>query len=111
ATVVFIGKSMTAKGGQNPIEPAGLAKPIVFGPNMDNFADITTKFLANNAALQVADESELESIIDSLLRDESRSRELGQAARKVVQTNMGSVERTVEMIISGIKTAKMVQTY
>ena len=78
---------------------------------MDNFADITTKFLANNAALQVADESELESIIDSLLRDESRSRELGQAARKVVQTNMGSVERTVEMIISGIKTTKMVQTY
>ena len=111
ATVVFIGKSMTAKGGQNPIEPAGLAKPIVFGPNMDNFADITTKFLANNAALQVADESELESIIDSLLRDENRGRELGQAARKVVQTNMGSVERTVEMIISGIKTAKMVQTY
>ena len=41
AAVVFIGKSLTAQGGQNPIEPAGLARPIVFGPHMGNFAEIT----------------------------------------------------------------------
>ena len=44
ATVVFIGKSLTAIGGQNPIEPGALGKAMVFGPNMQNFADITQQF-------------------------------------------------------------------
>ena len=38
ATVVFIGKSMTAHGGQNPVEPILAGKPVVFGPHMENFA-------------------------------------------------------------------------
>ena len=111
AAVVFIGKSLTAQGGQNPIEPAGLAKPIVFGPHMGNFAEITAKFLANDAAIQVDDEAALESAIDDLLSDEAKRDTLGQAARKVVQSNEGAVERTVEMIISGINTGEMVQKY
>ena len=40
ATVIFVGKSLTAEGGQNPIEPGALGKPMVFGPNMQNFAEI-----------------------------------------------------------------------
>ena len=111
AAVVFIGKSLTAQGGQNPIEPAGLAKPIVFGPHMGNFEEITSKFLANDAAIQVADEAGLESAIDNLLSDETKRIALGQSARKVVQSNEGAVERTVEMILSGIKTGEMVQKY
>ncbi|MDP6677049.1 MAG: hypothetical protein QGI29_05720, partial [Pirellulales bacterium] len=111
ATVVFIGKSLTAQGGQNPIEPAGLAKPIVFGPHMGNFAEITAKFLANDAAVQVADEVALESAIDDLLSDKAKREAFGQAAQKVVQSNEGAVERTVDMILSGTKTAEMVQKY
>jgi len=111
AAVVFIGKSLTAQGGQNPIEPAGLAKAIVFGPHMGNFGEITAKFLANDAAIQVADEAALESAIDSLLSDEGKRDALGQAAKKVVQSNEGAVERTVEMILSGTETAEMVQNY
>ncbi len=53
ATVVFVGKSLTAIGGQNPIEPGAQGKAIVFGPNMQNFADITRSFLKKDAAVQV----------------------------------------------------------
>src|SRR5262249_14373940 len=53
ATVIFIGKSLTAHGGQNPIEPGALGKAMVFGPNMENFADVARSFLAREAALQV----------------------------------------------------------
>ena len=53
ATVVFVGKSLTAIGGQNPIEPGALGKAMVFGPNMQNFADITRSFVAQNGAIQV----------------------------------------------------------
>ncbi len=40
ATLIFVGKSLTAEGGQNPIEPGALGKAMVFGPNMQNFAEV-----------------------------------------------------------------------
>ena len=55
ATVVFVGKSLTAMGGQNPIEPGALGKAMIFGPNMQNFADVARNFLAKDAAVQVRD--------------------------------------------------------
>lgn len=61
ATVIFVGKSLTALGGQNPIEPGALRKAMVFGPHMENFADVTRSFLANDAAVQVPDAAGLES--------------------------------------------------
>ena len=78
---------------------------------MENVGEITAKFLANDAAIQVADEAALESAIDNLLSDEGKRDALGQAAQKVVQSNEGAVECTVEMILSGTETAEMVQKY
>jgi 3-deoxy-D-manno-octulosonic-acid transferase len=103
ATVVFIGKSLTAVGGQNPIEPAALGKAMVFGPNMQNFADVTRSFLAQNAAVQVRDPDTLAVAIHELLADESRRAELGGNARRVVAENLGAIDRTVEMILESLK--------
>jgi 3-deoxy-D-manno-octulosonic-acid transferase len=99
ATVVFVGKSLTAFGGQNPIEPGAQGKAIVFGPNMQNFADITRAFLRKNAAVQVKDPDELEAKISELLADQGRRAALGQAALAVVAENLGAVGRTVDMIL------------
>jgi 3-deoxy-D-manno-octulosonic-acid transferase len=99
ATVVFVGKSLTAIGGQNPIEPAALGKAIVFGPNMQNFAEITRKFVAEAGALQVRDKASLETAIAGLLADENRRAELGRNAQRVVHENLGAIDRTVEMIL------------
>ena len=103
ATVIFVGKSLTAHGGQNPIEPGALGKAMVFGPNMENFAEVTRSFLAKNGAAQVKDATELESELARLLADGSRREQLGQNALQVVRENLGAVDRTVEMIIKGIK--------
>ena len=54
ATLVFVGKSLAAIGGQNPIEPGALGKPMVFGPNMQNFGDVTRNFLGQGGALASA---------------------------------------------------------
>ena len=99
ATVVFIGKSLTTVGGQNPIEPAALGKPVVFGPNMQNFKDITRLFLSKDAAVQVKDAAELERVLADLLEKPARRTELGTRALAVVTENRGAVERTVEMIL------------
>jgi 3-deoxy-D-manno-octulosonic-acid transferase len=105
ATVVFVGKSLTAKGGQNPIEPAALGKPVVFGPNMQNFASAAQAFLDNQAAAQVPDEAGLEQALAELLSDEKRRSEFGARARQVVQQNLGATERTVRFIVDEINSA------
>ena len=104
AAVVFVGKSLTAVGGQNPIEPGALGKAMVFGPNMQNFADVTRNFLAQNAAVQVGDPEGLETAIAGLLADENRRAELGRNALKVVAQNLGALDRTTDMILGHLKT-------
>jgi 3-deoxy-D-manno-octulosonic-acid transferase len=99
ATVAFIGKSLAAQGGQNPIEPGALGKAMVFGPNMQNFAEVVRSFLAGDGAVQVRDEAELERALRELLANEQRREQLGGNARKIVYQNLGAMERTVDMII------------
>ncbi len=89
ATVVFVGKSLTAIGGQNPIEPAALGKAMVFGPNMQNFAGIARNFIGADGAVQVGDAEALEKAIAGLLADENRRAELGRNALEVVRENLG----------------------
>jgi len=107
ATVVFVGKSLTAQGGQNPIEPAALGKAIVMGPHMQNFEAIVKAFLAADGARQVQDATELETTIDALLRDPDARRRLGDQALKVVQENRGAIDRTVDMILSRLDTGEL----
>jgi 3-deoxy-D-manno-octulosonic-acid transferase len=103
ATVVFVGKSMTAVGGQNPIEPGALGKAMVFGPNMQNFPDIAKNFVRGDGAVQVNDPAGLQEAIATLLADEKRRQELGQNAHRVVRENLGAINRTVEMVVEKLK--------
>jgi len=99
ATVIFVGKSLTTEGGQNPIEPGVLGKPMVFGPNMQNFEAIAKAFVEQRGALQVKDADELESAVGLLLSDRDQAAALGRNALKVVRENLGAIEKTVEMIV------------
>jgi 3-deoxy-D-manno-octulosonic-acid transferase len=103
ATVVFIGKTLTAKGGQNPIEPAALGKAVVFGPNMQNFRGIIPEFLEAKAARQVKSAHELETAIADLLAHPEQRNAMGQIARRVVERNQGSIARTVDIIAERLK--------
>ena len=103
ATVIFVGKSLTAEGGQNPIEPGALGKAMVFGPHMQNFAEISRNLVTQNGAVQVRDAAELEKVFAELLADEPRRAELGRNALAVIRANEGGVDRTVKMILKQLK--------
>jgi 3-deoxy-D-manno-octulosonic-acid transferase len=90
ATVAFVGGSLVDAGGHNILEPAVFGKPIVFGPHMDNFAEIARAFLDNGAAVQVRSGRELESTLLELLGDPVRRASLGAAARALVEANRGA---------------------
>ena len=98
ATVVFVGGSLVAAGGHNILEPAIYGKPIVFGPHMENFAEIAEEFLANGAAIQVPSDRELDETIVSLMSDPVQRARLGAAARALVEANRGAKEKTLAVI-------------
>ncbi|MGO8943287.1 MAG: 3-deoxy-D-manno-octulosonic acid transferase [Syntrophobacteraceae bacterium] len=98
ARVAFVGKSLTVKGGHNIIEPAVFGKPIVIGPHMQNFNDITQAFLAGNGVIQVKDAAELKAAIEKLLDEPDMSRGLGDRARMIVHRHRGATARALDLI-------------
>jgi 3-deoxy-D-manno-octulosonic-acid transferase len=98
ATVVFIGKSLTAHGGQNPVEPILAGKPVVFGPHMENFATLAKTLVSNNAATQVADTDSLERALGELLRDGGSRQRLVENAHVVLSEHQGATTRTAALV-------------
>jgi 3-deoxy-D-manno-octulosonic-acid transferase len=98
ATVVFVGKSLTAHGGQNPVEPILAGKPVVFGPHMENFGMLARTLVSRKAAIQVRDADSLERAIVELLQDTEARQRLVQNAREVLSTHKGATERTAALV-------------
>ena len=100
ATVVFIGKSLTATGGQNPVEPVLAGCPVIFGPHMENFAAIVTRWLAAAAAVQVRTAAELRPQLATLLADAPRRAMLAQRARTLATVHEGATARAAELFLA-----------
>lgn len=98
ADLAFIGGSLVKRGGHNPLEPAAFFKPIIFGPDMSNFAEISVMLLEAKAAIQIFDETEFYESALTLLEDEKESVQMGKNAYGVFCCNKGAVEKTVDEI-------------
>jgi len=98
ATVVFMGKSLTAHGGQNPVEPILAGKPVVFGPHMENFATLAKALVSKNGAVQVRDVDSLEHALGELLRDSEARQRVVQNACDVLGTHQGATARAAVLI-------------
>jgi 3-deoxy-D-manno-octulosonic-acid transferase len=102
--VAFIGGSFSTTGGHNMLEAAALAKPILFGPNVFNFAEISSDLIAQNASIQVQNTDELFEEIITLLADEKRRQLLGNNAKQYFLSKRGAVDKTIKIISQHIKT-------
>ncbi len=98
ATIVFVGGSLVDQGGHNILEPAVHGKPIIFGPYMQNFAEIAATFLQSQAAIQVPGNAELTEVVLRLASDPVERARLGAAARALVEANRGATPRTLDAI-------------
>lgn len=98
ADIAIIGGSFIAHGGQNILEAAVYSKPIIFGPHMHNFEEISKLFIDKQAAIQAANASELYTIIKELLTKESYALNIGDNAFKLVNTQAHSVAISSQLI-------------
>ncbi len=94
AAVAFVGGSVVAAGGHNPLEPAQFGVPIVMGPNYANFRAITEDLLAHQA-LRIATREELARTLIALLHDPEAAKAMGGRARQVFEQQAGATDRTV----------------
>ncbi|MBS0261494.1 MAG: 3-deoxy-D-manno-octulosonic acid transferase [Planctomycetes bacterium] len=98
ADIAFVGGSLTQRGGQNMIEPAGFGAAVLFGPNTWNFKDVVELLLTHDAARVVHSGAELTFRLAELLADADGARQLGHRARDLVTAQAGATGRTVELL-------------
>ena len=98
ASVVFMGKSLCARGGQNPAEPVSAGVPVVFGPHMENFPTLSRQFLRHGGALEVADAESLRAAAARLLADPELRATMADNARQCLAVHEGATARTIAAI-------------
>jgi 3-deoxy-D-manno-octulosonic-acid transferase len=91
----FVGGSLVDSGGHNILEPAALGKVPVFGPSMENFAEIAARFTAAGAAVQVDSPEDAGVAWIEFMRDPERTSRMSEAARTLVANSRGATDRAV----------------
>ncbi|MDG0966054.1 MAG: 3-deoxy-D-manno-octulosonic acid transferase [SAR86 cluster bacterium] len=102
AVMAFVGGSLVPRGGHNLIEPAVLGTPIIIGPHTFNFEDIVSKFLQDEACIEVTNGDELTVAMQMLLDAPEKAQQLSEKAQRVVAKNKGSTEIQASYIINKI---------
>ena len=74
--VVFLGKSLTVQGGQNPLEPARFNCNILHGPNVSNFYEIYKLLDENKISFKINNQNQLTKKIKELLKKDIRSKNI-----------------------------------
>jgi 3-deoxy-D-manno-octulosonic-acid transferase len=103
ASAVFIGKSLTAHGGQNPVEAINAGKPVIFGPHMENFSQLAGELVATGAALRVETAEQMADTCSQLLNDSALREQMGAAAWAVIRRHLGATQRTAELIAETLR--------
>jgi len=95
---VFVGGSLVNSGGHNILEPAAFGKVPVFGPSMENFAAMAARFVESQAAIQVESPEDAGVEMIHLLKDQDKMQRMGTAARQLVETSRGALDRALAEI-------------
>lgn len=101
--IAFVGGSLVTLGGHNLLEPCAVGVPVIFGPHMFHFAEISTMVLERGAGRQVHDEAGLAETVALYLEQPELRRATGEAAQKLVAENRGAVERTLQLMSDSLR--------
>ncbi len=96
--VAFVGGSLVAEGGHNPLEPAAFARPVLFGPHMEDFLEVSRDLVLAGGALEVADEEDLYQRLRGLLADKKLRQQMGENSLALLAKEQGATDRHVELI-------------
>jgi 3-deoxy-D-manno-octulosonic-acid transferase len=96
--LAFVGGSLVAHGGHNPLEPAALGLPVISGPKVANFAEVYEAMFQAKTALKVEDAQGLGQAVVALMDDADERKTLGEGARAWLETHRGALGRLLERL-------------
>ena len=94
APVAFIGGSLVAFGGHNPIEPAELKAAVIAGTHVENFADVYRAFDEAGALVTVNDAASLADAVRRYLETPDAAAASAVRAEAILENGRGALERT-----------------
>lgn len=102
ADVAFVGGSLVPVGGHNVLEPALIGVPVLFGPQMFNFAEIAERILAEQAAVQCATPDAVMATVLQIQADAGFRDKLIAKAKAFVLRNQGAIRRIADMLSTAL---------
>lgn len=97
ANVAVIGKSFLARGGQNPVEAIAARVPVVFGPDMTNFADLVALLNAESGVWQ-CEKDNLTATLKQVLTNKGETDARKERAYRALHVHSGATKRSVELV-------------
>ncbi len=94
----FVGGSLVSSGGHNILEPAAFGKIPVFGPSMENFAEVASRLVSAGAAIQVESPEDVGVAWIELFRNPERMKKMSDTARHLVADSRGATDRALAEI-------------
>ena len=98
AEIVFVGRSLTAMGGSDMMEPAALGRCTIFGPHTFNFKQTVKALLDGVGAIEVLDGPHLFEIVEKCLANPDFAAAIATAGQKVILQNQGATDKTVASV-------------
>lgn len=102
AALAFVGRSVLARGGQNPAEPIVAGAATVVGPFMQNFDGITRELLMSGGLVQLREGEDASVVIRDLLGDAERRNRMVAAGRAVLSRHDGAALRAARWVVEGM---------
>lgn len=97
-SVAVIGGSLVEHGGHNALEASTWGVPVVTGPSMFNFTEIS-ELLCNAGAMIMLNRAEqLGSTLQELFSNRQRLQQMGESGLRVVAENRGAKKRLLALI-------------
>jgi len=98
--VAFVGGSLEPLGGQNILEPSALGVPVVFGPHMFNFPDISRWSVREGAGIMVQDSVELAEVLGELLQNQPKREAMGNKGLSLIKAHRGALDKNIALLKS-----------
>ena len=96
--IAFVGGSLVPTGGHNVLEPAAVNLPVLCGPHVFNFEEISQLLVRSGGMQIVPDSAALAVAVTGLLHNDSDRQRMGNQAGEFINANRGALERVLALI-------------
>ncbi|MCX7857444.1 MAG: hypothetical protein N2513_05620 [Deltaproteobacteria bacterium] len=105
--LAFVGGSLIPHGGHNILEPLFFGTPVLFGPYIENFKDLSEDIMANGAGAMVKDQEELRKMVEMIITDDSLRKSMANNGWTLIKKKKDEIEKELEVIFEFINKGGM----